>query len=385
MTRSSREATKIQLGRLTVGTFLGSGGFGVVHEASLEGIEHTFAVKFLEPSPWNEDLDSATRRFFREAQVLFKLRHPNVTPIYGVGEHEGRPFILMERFGGLDLVAARSKGPPPPDAVLGFIERVASALSYAHQNGVVHRDIKPRNLMTMRGDARVLDFGVAALLDPGGERLTRTSAAGPGDAFCAPELNEDPSLVDARCDLYSLGASWYWLLTGSVPKGISIEARLRAGAPMSSAYERVLLRCLEQADRRYSTAEELLADVKALRAGDVPSHAPHEVSDDQGRVLGAIVGACPASSQTVNLFSIEREVASRTTRLRTSLALRSLLKREMIEEVLDSNFAGEPEMTYRPTHSGAEWAQQHIHRIEELLAPVPSPEGSPADDDEIPF
>jgi serine/threonine protein kinase len=187
MTRLVHEGKTLQLGRMTVGEQLGVGGFGVVHKATLDGIGLTFAVKFLHPSIGNDDVATATRRFFREAELLFRFRHRHIVPIYGVGEYEGRPYILMEYFPGMSLVQARQIGQPSPQVVLPFIEYVAGALSYAHENNVVHRDIKPQNLMTVKGDARVLDFGVAALLDPRGERFTRSSDAVAGDAFSAPE------------------------------------------------------------------------------------------------------------------------------------------------------------------------------------------------------
>ena len=156
--------------------------------------------------------------FLREANLLFRFRHARIVPIYGVGEHDGKPYILMEFFPGHNLVQAReSFGIPDAQAILPFIEFAAEALGYAHSLDVVHRDIKPTNLMTIRGDARVLDFGIAALLDPKGQRFTRASAAIAGDAFSAPELTDNPMLVDPRCDLYSLGACWFWLLKRIAP------------------------------------------------------------------------------------------------------------------------------------------------------------------------
>lgn len=388
MPRGPQQGATIQLGRLTVGEQLGVGGFGVVHKATLDGISMTFAVKFLHPSIGNDDLEAAAKRFFREAEVLFRFRHPHIVPIYGVGEHEGRPYILMEYFPGMNLVRARQAvGKLAPEAVLPFIEFVAGALSYAHLNNVVHRDIKPQNLMTLKGDARVLDFGVAGLLDPKGERFTKSSDAVAGDAFSAPELTEQPMLIDPRCDIYSLGACWYWLLTGTSPKGVNWESRLRASVTMRQAYERVLLRCLDQADRRYASATELVDDVRALRRGGVPSHSSHDLTDDQARVLGVIVGACPTSRENVALYGIEQEIGGRQTRLRTSLALRGLLHKKMImEESEQSEFDREPYSVYKPLDLGAEWSERNLLRIEELLASVDTvATGTSAESDDIPF
>lgn len=388
MPRGPQQGASIQLGKLIVGEQLGVGGFGVVHKATLDGINMTFAVKFLHPSIGNDDADGAAKRFFREAELLFRFRHPHIVPIYGVGEHEGRPYILMEYFPGMNLVRARqAAGKLLPEQVLPFIEFVAGALSYAHQNNVVHRDIKPQNLMTLKGDARVLDFGVAGLLDPNGERFTKSSDAVAGDAFSAPELTEKPMLIDPRCDIYSLGACWYWLLTGTSPKGVNWESKLRGSVTMQQAYERVLLRCLDQADRRYASAGELVDDVRALRRGGAPSQSPHDLTDDQARVLGVIVGACPTSNQSVALYGLEQEIGGRQTRLRTSLALRGLLQKRMINEESEQNeFATEPYSIYKPLDLGMEWAERNLLRIEELLGSTETiAAGTAGDSDDIPF
>lgn len=387
MSRGPPPGTSVQLGKLIVGEQLGVGGFGVVHVATLEGVNLEFAVKFLSPSIGNDDIETATKRFFREAEVLFRLRHPHIVPIYGVGEHEGRPYILMEYFTGMNLAAARRVGQPTPEIVLPFIEYVGGALAYAHQCGIVHRDIKPQNLMTLRGDARVLDFGVAALLDPKGERFTKSSDAVAGDAFSAPELTENPQLLDPRCDIYSLGACWYWLLTGMSPRGVNWESNLRSSVTISQSYERVLLRCLAQADKRYTSATELVEDVCALRRGDAPSQSPHDLTDDQARVLGVIVGACPTSTHSVALYAIEQEIGGRQTRLRTSLALRGLLRGHMIEEQKEQSYNdSEPFSVYRPLDAGAAWAERNLARIEELIRPTETKQAlGGADSDDIPF
>jgi serine/threonine protein kinase len=124
------------------------------------------------PPPFNSADGKVRERFIQEAEILIKLRHPYITPIYGIGEFDGRPYILMEYFPGLNLQGARQKfGSPNPSKVLPFIEYVGSALEHAHSQNIIHRDIKPTNLLTTRGDARVVDFGIAYVMDP--ERTTR--------------------------------------------------------------------------------------------------------------------------------------------------------------------------------------------------------------------
>ena len=387
MARVSHKGMSIQLGKMIVGEQLGQGGFGVVHKVVLSGINMTFAVKFLHPSMGNDDREVAKKRFFREAELLFRFRHSHIVPIYGVGEHDGRPYILMEYFPGRNLIGARQiAGQPDPQIVLPFIEKVGGALGYAHTSNVVHRDIKPQNLMTRRGDARVLDFGVAALMDPAGERFTRTSDAVAGDAFSAPELTENPKLIDPRCDIYSLGACWFWLLTGMSPKGLNWESKLRASANISKPYEQVILRCLDQADRRYPTAGDLVADVRALHRGETPSQSPHDLTDDQARVLGVIVGACPTSLESVSFYNIEQAIGNRQSRIRTSIALRRIIALKMVqEEQMEDGYNNGPFNVYRPLPTGAEWAERNLSRIEELERLPEALNVVISADDDIPF
>lgn len=393
MARTSRLlGNKIPLGDIKVGRQLGVGGFGIVHEASISGINFPFAIKFLDPSPFNSDESAARERFFKEAEILFKLRHPHIVAIYGVGEHERRPYILMERFSGMDLQNAREKhGTPDPEAVLPFIEYVAGALGYAHAKGIVHRDIKPRNLMTVKGDGRVLDFGIAAVLDPDGTRLTRTGSSCVGDAYSAPELVENPKLCDPRCDVYSLGACWFWLLTGRAPKGLGWEAALRSAVKVPPDYERVLLRCLNQADGRYASMDELIDEIRALRAREQPRASSNRLTDDDVLVLGVIASLCPTPSESTTFYYVEQELKGAMSRFSMSVANRRLLRLQLIETFSESDRNGNEETLLRLTQSGEQWTEIHQSRIAELMQNVKSTQSSASEtatyntDDEIPF
>lgn len=387
MPRGPTPGNTIPLGRLTVGEKLGEGGFGVVHVATLDGIDGNFAIKFLDPSSFNEDKEGARKRFLREANVLFRLRHPHIAAIYGVGEHEQKPYILMERFHGFSLDAARKMGTPDPMLVLPFIEFIADALAHAHSKNVVHRDIKPSNLMTTKGDARILDFGVAGLLDPGGERFTRTSSAVAGDVFSAPELTETPKLIDPRCDLFSLGACWFWLLTGTAPKGKNWESRLRAAVKVERAYEDVMMRCLDQPENRYPTGAELAKDIRALRAGQHVQHHVGDLSDDEAQLLGVIQAGSPSDLDKMSFYRIEQELQGRLTRLRAVVALQALQRRAFLhDESQHDSMNDDPYKVYWPTDTGSRWAAANLARIEELEAKTrpARPVAAPADDD-IPF
>lgn len=392
MARLTRlQGSKITLGNLKVGRQLGEGGFGIVHEATIEGINFPFAIKFLDPSPFNSDASAARERFFQEAELLFKLRHPNIVAIYGVGEHGGRPYILMERFPGMDLHRVREKlGTPDPEAVLPFVENVASALGYAHTKEIVHRDIKPRNLMALKGDGRVLDFGIAAALDPEGTRLTRTGSTCVGDAFSAPELVENPRLLDPRCDVYSLGACWFWLLTSRAPKGLNWEAALRSTVKVSPDYEHVLLRCLSQADSRYASMDDLVQDVRALRAKDKPRASTGALTDDDVLVLGTIASLCPEPGSSTNFYQVEQTMQGVVNRVAMGVANRRLLRLGFIEGLKESDYDGNTINVFRLSQSGERWVEANQSRITALMydrKPPPTSTGTPAPpaDDDIPF
>ncbi len=390
MSRGSKlPGSKVSLGEIKVGKHLGEGGFGVVHEATIAGIEFPFAIKFLDPHPFNSEGNSARERFFREAELLFKLRHPRIIAIYGVGEHEGRPYILMERFDGLDLHKAREKhGAPNPDVVLPFVEYIADGLGHAHLKEIIHRDIKPRNLMTVRGDARVLDFGVASVLDPDGSRLTRTGGTWTGDAFSAPELIDNPKLRDGRCDVYSLGACWFWLLTGKTPKGLNWEGALRSAVKVSPDYERVVLRCLEQVDSRYATMQELVAEVRSLRAGEKPRAGVDSLTDDDVLVLGVIASACSAPGDQTTFYQVEQELKGSMSRLAIGISNRRLVRLELVTTSTHRDWDGDSTTYLSLSTSGEEWTEGHQQQIAarmERIQPAASPTPTVTVDDDIPF
>ena len=370
------QGSKIPLGTIDVGKEIGKGGFGVVHEATISGINVQFAIKFLDPHPGNSVAAAARERFIQEAEILFNLRHPQIIGIYNIGERNGKPYILMERFPGMDLQRVREDyGTISPMVILPFLENIADALGYAHSKNIVHRDITPRNLMTRKGgDCRVLDFGIAALLDPDETRLTRTGGTFNGDSFCAPELIENPKLLDPRCDVFSLGACWFWLLTGRTPKGVNWQGALRNSVKLSPDYERVLLRCLDQADVRYASMKDLADAIRALRSGQKPRTGIGELTDEDALFLGVVADECATPGTFTTFYHIEQRLNGALSGVARRIAINHLLRLDFIEIFVESDINGNGSHTTRPTSAGDQWIETHQSRITELMKNINSVE-----------
>jgi len=200
---------------------IGSGGAAEVWKARDTELDVIRAVKIL--SERAASRSTLRRRLRAEAQVLAQLDHPHVLRVLDIGMHDGRPFIVMELLeGGSVADRVRQQGPLPPDRAITVMLEVLSALAVAHGQGIVHRDIKPQNiLLDAQGRAVVADFGIALI--EAGDRRTRTGVAMGSFAFMPPEQRVDAKRVGATADLYAAGCSLFWMLTGRNPVDLFAE------------------------------------------------------------------------------------------------------------------------------------------------------------------
>ena len=199
---------------------LGAGGMGEVYRAHDERLERDVALKVL-PAHTLAD-ETARKRFRNEALALSKLNHPNIATIYDFDTQDGVDFLVMEYVEGTTVSEKLSNGPLPEKEATKLGRQVADALEEAHEHGVIHRDLKPGNVMvTPKGQAKVLDFGLAKLVRPvSATTVTESLTELPGVAgtfpYMAPEQLQGQQ-VDARTDIYALGAVRYQMATGRRP------------------------------------------------------------------------------------------------------------------------------------------------------------------------
>jgi serine/threonine protein kinase len=197
---------------------LGQGGMGAVYKARQSRMKRLVALKLIR----REALSSPTavERFKREAEVAAKMSHPNIVTVYDSNETNGTHFLVMEYVEGTDLARlVKRQGPLPVAQACDYIRQAALGLQHAHEQGLIHRDIKPHNLMLNKlGIVKVMDLGLARTVEAAQDKeLTMAGTVLGSPDYIAPEQARNASGVDIRADIYSLGCTFYHLLAGKVP------------------------------------------------------------------------------------------------------------------------------------------------------------------------
>ncbi len=250
------------------------GGMGVVWTARQVSLNRTVAVKTIRAGKFASVDD--VKRFHTEAEAAANLQHPNIVAIHEVGEHEGQHYFSMDYVEGKNLAELVREGPLPPAKVAALLKTIAEAIQYAHQRGILHRDLKPQNiLMDATGQPRITDFGLARRMERDSS-LTQTGAVMGSPSYMPPEQAAGRNdQVGPASDVYSLGAILYHALTGRAPfvaetslatlrKVVDEDperpSKLNDKTPLD--LETICLKCLEKKpERRYATARALAEEL----------------------------------------------------------------------------------------------------------------------------
>ena len=274
---------------------IGAGGMGVVYKAEDTKLGRLVALKFL-PATLATDA-SALERFQREARAASALNHPNICTIYAIEEYQGHAFIAMEYLDGMTLKDYILKHPLDIDDISKLAIQIAEALSAAHSRGVVHRDVKPGNIIvSASGPVKVLDFGLAKLVDSqAGNVCTRSLTESHTVTGTLPYMSPEQLRgreVDSRTDIYALGVVLYEMATGRRPFAAEIAPQLiddilnsppglprQVNPKISPKLEEIILKCLEKdPDDRYQSAKEIAVDLRRMMA---PSSASQRLAAAQ--------------------------------------------------------------------------------------------------------
>ena len=276
------------IGRYEILREIGRGAMGVVYEARDPALDRTVALKVIQPSADGEAARVFEERFLAEARIAAALQHPGIVVVHDVGRDPatGTLWIALELLRGQTLAELAAAGPLDWRTALVLVAQVARALHHAHRQGVVHRDVKPANVVVLpTGEAKVMDFGIARL-ESARQRLTTTGEFIGTPLYTAPEQAKTED-VDGRADVFSLASVAYTLLTGRAafmaPTIPGIVHRVVYEEPdppsrfvrgLPADVERVIARALaKDPGRRHPTAEAFAEDAEDILAGQPPRHA----------------------------------------------------------------------------------------------------------------
>ncbi|HET8958614.1 MAG TPA: Stk1 family PASTA domain-containing Ser/Thr kinase [Microcella sp.] len=330
---STTPGTRLIAGRYELGALIGRGGMSDVHLATDARLGRRVALKLLKSSLASDPVFRT--RFRQEAQAAARMAHPTIVRVFDAGEetsvapdgHETVvPFIVMEYVEGRLLRDMLLDGPLPAREAGEIVEQVLTALEYSHRAGVVHRDVKPGNIMvTPTGQVKVMDFGIARAISDSSATVAQTSTILGTAQYFSPEQARGET-VDARTDLYSTGVVLFEMLTGRPPfRGDSPVAvayqHVSEPAPtpsslnpeVSPALDAVVLHAMAK-DRfqRFQTAAEFRADVSAALAGQVPPRRTEADNDPTMSLFGVNPQATAGTEAAMRQLTIDDDRRTRT-------------------------------------------------------------------------
>jgi len=286
------------LGKYRLIKLLGKGGMGEIYLAEHTQLRKLVAIKII-----SEELSMSpqfVRLFKREARSAAKLQHPNIAQVFDYGEEKGKYFYVMDYVQGRTLAEIIDTAAPLPlKRAQAVFRQILEALEHAHKSGIIHRDVKPSNiLIDDAGSVKLLDFGLARSIY-GDDSLTAVGQSPGGTAsYTSPEQRKGDS-TDARTDIYSVGVTMFEMLTGVVPRNVpSPRQRLASDLKKTlnplqkvraSQVTNVVMKCLEDVSERYRTTEQVLEEVKKIERG----------MQQQRWVLGSAAGAVAAAGVAI--------------------------------------------------------------------------------------
>jgi eukaryotic-like serine/threonine-protein kinase len=385
-----------KLGPYEVVAPLGAGGMGEVYRARDTRLDRSVAVKIL-PAHLS-DRPEAGERFEREARTISSLNHPHICQLHDVGQQDGVRYLVMELLEGETLSDRLKRGPMPLDQVLRYGAEIAEGLEAAHRRGVVHRDLKPGNIMLTKTGAKLMDFGLAkgmAAAKPVSDELTATLTSSHATPltqqgtimgtfqYMAPEQVEGKE-ADMRSDIFSMGAVLYEMVSGKRAfEGktlVSVAAAILEKEPepirtvqpaTPPALERVIKKCLaKDPDARWQSAGDLASELKWIAEGGAASGAPATTNATRRSVLLPWAVASVALSAAVTLAVLHYGTREAKPLMRTQIAS---------SDKFEFNFVGDnggppvisPDGTHIVFSAHAQGKQQLFLRSMDNLTPQP--------------
>jgi uncharacterized protein YndB with AHSA1/START domain/predicted Ser/Thr protein kinase len=248
-----------RISNLEVTELLGQGGMGVVYKGRQPLLDRNVAIKVLRPDYQTDG--TFQERFIREARTLAKLRHPYIVTVFDVGKSDQLYYLVMEFVEGASLRQLLVDDKISERDTLEYVQQIAEALQHAHDAGIVHRDVKPENvLVDALGRVRLVDFGLATLFGPNAARSPDDNRVAGTLGYMAPEQLATPETVDHRADIYSTGVVFYEMLAKELPKAERLPPSAKAAT--DPRLDPIVLRAIErEPGRRYQAARQLHSEI----------------------------------------------------------------------------------------------------------------------------